>query len=103
MDIGYSSWERRDSADRNELGLAALAYCRAMKGVDGVGDARFYWPGIDTLAILVHVESSGVLYRQPSPALAKATFALADLALQTTNQVWLDAPAGAMLYEASQQ
>jgi len=103
MDVGYSSWERRDSANRNEMGMAALAYCRAVKELDGVGDARFYWPGIDTLAILVHVESSDVLYRTPTPSLARATFGLADLALQTTNQVWLDAPTGAKLYEASQR
>lgn len=103
MDIGYSRWERRDGADRNEFGLAALEYCRAMREENGVSDARFYWSGVDTLSLLAYVESADVLNRLTTPRLATATFALADLGKQTASETWFDAHVGAAMYAAAHE
>lgn len=103
MDIGFSRWERRDEADRNELALAALEYCRAMRAEEGVGEARFYWSGVDQLSVLAHVATADVLNRLASPRFARASFGLADLARQTESEVWLDAATGEAMYHAAQE
>jgi hypothetical protein len=102
MDVGYTRWERRDGADRNALAMAALEYCRAMREENGVSDARFYWSGVDTLSVLAHVESVDILNRLTTPRLAKASFALADLARQTTTEAWFDAHVGEAMYATAQ-
>ena len=91
MDIGISRWERRDGVDRDQLGKAALAFCRAMRGFDGVHNARFYWANPDTVVVLTEADSAEVLVRQASPDLARATFGLADLARQTGLESLFDA------------
>lgn len=102
MDIGMSRWERREGADRDQLGRAALAYCRALRGSDGVHGARFYWANPDALVVLTEAESAAVLYRQASPEVARATFALADLARQTGAETLFDAKAAEAMYRAAQ-
>jgi hypothetical protein len=101
MDIGYSRWERRDGADRDAFGLAALEYCRAMREENGVSDARFYWSGVDTVSLLAYVESADVLNRLTGTRFAAATFALADLGRQRAAEMWLDAHVGAAIYAAA--
>lgn len=102
MDVGFSRWERRDEADRNELGKAALEYCRALRSEDGVNDARFYWSGIDTLSILTYVQSTDALNRVHTARAARATFALSDLARQTRAETWIDAHVGEAMYNTAQ-
>ncbi len=101
MDVGISRWERRDGTDRDQLGQAALAYCRAMRSFEGVHGARFYWANPDTVVVLTEVDSSEVLYRQASPDLARATFALADLARQTGAESLFDARTGEETFRAA--
>lgn len=101
MDIGISRWERRDAADRDQLGRAALAFCKAQRLSDGVHSVRFYWANPDTVVVLTEVDSSDVLYRQASPDLARATFALADLARQTATESLFDARAGEATFRAA--
>ena len=43
MPLHVSKFERFPSADRNDLALAALEWCRAARDSDGVNDSRFYW------------------------------------------------------------
>lgn len=59
-----------------------------------VDRARFYWANPDTVVDLTEVDSSEVLYRQASPDLARATFALADLARHTWAESLFDAGTG---------
>ncbi len=101
MDAGVTHWERRDGADRNAFGMAALGLCRALKATDGVQDARFYWSGTDNLVVLTHVDSAEVLNRAPSAALAAANFGLADLARETGSETWFDAATGKAMYDAA--
>lgn len=100
--IGYGRWDRRDGADRDRLGQTALAFCRALRSESGVEDARFYWSGIDSLVVLTQADSADVITGTPSPAVARATFALADLARQTVSETWLDARVGEQTYRAAQ-
>lgn len=102
MAVGIQRWERRDSADRNEFGLAALAYCKAVRSQDGVEDAKYYWTGIDSLAVLATLAKPEAWSRPLTGGAAKATFNLADLGHQTGTELWLDARDGQAAWEAAQ-
>lgn len=102
MAIGIQRWERRDNADRNEFALAALAYCKAIRAQSGVQDARFYWTGIDSLAVLSNLSEAEAWSRPLTGGAAKATFALADLGHQTGTELWLDAAAGQAAWQSAQ-
>lgn len=102
MDIGISRWERRDGADRDQLGKAALGFCRAMRGSDGVQNARFYWTNPDTVVVLTEADTSEILYRQASPEVTRATFVLADLARQTATETLFDARTAEATFRAAQ-
>ncbi len=102
MAVGIQRWERRDGADRNEFALAALAYCKAVRTQRGVEDARFYWTGIDALAVLSTLSEPEAWSRPLAEGAAKATFALADLGHQTGSELWLDAQDGQAAWEAAQ-
>ncbi|HSF87325.1 MAG TPA: hypothetical protein VLG28_16930 [Acidimicrobiia bacterium] len=102
MAVGIQRWERRDGADRNEFALAALAYCKAVRTQRGVEDARFYWTGIDALAVLSTLSEPEAWSRPLTEGAAKATFALADLGHQTGSELWLDARDGQAAWEAAQ-
>lgn len=102
MAIGIQRWERRDSADRNEFAMAALNYCKAVRSRDGVEDARFYWTGVDTLAVMSTLSEPEAWSRPLTGGGAKATFGLADLGRQTGTELWLDASAGQAAWESAQ-
>ncbi|HSR48393.1 MAG TPA: hypothetical protein VLL77_10475 [Anaerolineales bacterium] len=102
MAIGIQRWERRDDADRNQFALAALAYCKAVQSQGGVERARFYWTGIDSLAVLTELSQPEAWSRPLTGGAAKATFALADLGHQTGTELWLDARDGQAAWEAAQ-
>ena len=102
MAIGIQRWERRDSTDRNEFAMAALAYCEAVRAQTGVEDARFYWTGVDTLAVMSTLSEPDAWSRPLTGGGAKATFGLADLGRQTGTELWLDAFAGQAAWESAQ-
>lgn len=99
MAIAFTRWDRRDSADRAALGLAALAYCRAAK--DAGVRARFYWSGADSIVILNEAEAPGALDQTPTTDVAKTLFDLADLAHQTAQERWIDPRSGTAAYQAA--
>ena len=88
MAILIDRWERRDNADRNALGTAALDLCRAVRAAEGTRSARFYWNGPDAIALLWDAESAEVFDRPPTQPAARAVFALADLARNTGSERW---------------
>lgn len=104
MPLHVAKWERRDNADRDALGSAALTVCRNARGVDGVRNARFYWANPDTVAIMVDAEpgswgpGSG---SGPTPEGAKAMFGLSNLARMTSSETWGEARTGEEAYRMS--
>ena len=101
MDAGVLHWERRDGADRTALALAALDLCQALKGADGVQDARLYFSKTDCPAILIHVDSAEVMDRVLfAPAVSVAHFAVGDLARHTRSETWYDAATTKAMYDA---
>ena len=101
MDAGVLYWERRDGADRTALALAALKLCEALKGTDGVQDARLYFSKTDCPTILIHVDSADVLDRMTyAPAVSAAHFAVGDLARHTGTETWLDAGNAEKMFNA---
>ena len=105
MPLHVAKYERRDSADRNDLGLAALEACRGARETAGVISSRFYWINPDEIAIITDAEpgawgqGSG---NTPQPRAMKALFALADLAKNTSLEVWADARSGEETYKITQ-
>ncbi len=105
MPLHVSKFERRDNADRNELGLAALESCRANREIPGVISSLYYWVNPDEIAIITDAEpgafgpGSG---NAPVPRSVKAMFALSDLAKSTSYEAWADARAGTETYNVSQ-
>ena len=105
MPLHVAKYERRDSADRNDLALAALEACRAARETPGVLSSRFYWVNTDEIAIITDAEAgawgpgSGVVIQ---PRAARATFALTDLAKNTSLEVWADARSGEETYKIAQ-
>ena len=93
-------WERRDNADRNDLGNAALAVCRSLKAMDAVTSSRFYWHNADTIVIWTEGEASA-FEMPPDLNVAKAFYALADLAKTTKDWRLLDAKLGEEAYRAA--
>ena len=105
MPLHVGKFERFPSADRNELALAALEWCRAARASEGVNDSRFYW--IDPNEIVVVTDADPGAWgagagAQVSPQAAKALFALADLARNTSTETWADARAGAEMFGRAQ-
>jgi hypothetical protein len=98
-------YERFSGADRNELALAALEFCAAVRESDAVNRSRFYWIDPNEIAILVDAEQGGWgawSTTQPSRREAVAMFALADLSRNTVNEVWGDAKAGQETFNLAQ-
>ena len=98
MPMFVSKWERRDTADRDALGHAALNICRWSRAQDGVRDARFYWADADTVAFVTTVApgsrwgiGSGL---PPTADGAKVQFALSDLSRMVSTEAWQDAGVG---------
>jgi len=102
MAIGIQRWERRDGADRQEFALAALSYCRAMRDQDGVTDAKFYWTGVDQLAVLANLQEPAAWTKPLTGGAAGSTFVLADLARQVGTELWMDARAAQTAWESAQ-
>ncbi len=101
MAIMVIHWERRDNADRGALGSAALDFCRASRTVEGMRDCRFYWANADTVVVQADAESTEVFYRPTTPPVARALFALADLARQTSDERWMEPGMGQETYRAA--
>ena len=105
MPLHVDKYERRDSADRNDLGLAALEACRGAREAQGVITSRFYWVNPDEIAIITDAEPGawgpGSANTAP-PRAIKGLFALADLAKNTSTEVWSDARSGEETYKVVQ-
>lgn len=98
MAMEVSWWERRDPADRDALGQAALAHCRALRATAGLRSARFFWLGPDTLVLVEDVESLDVPSEELEQEHSRTFFALADLARQTRRERWQDPGQGESFY-----
>ena len=92
--VTVTHWNRRDTTDRAVLGQAAFDLCRAVKAADGVDDARFYWHGPDSVVVQMFSANSEVAQTPPSAEAGRAMFALADLAVRTRLEQWIDPRTG---------
>ncbi len=105
MPLHVGKFERYPSTDRDELALAALEWCRAARESDGVNDSRFYWIDPNEIVVVTDAEpgawgpGSGA---ELSSRAAKAVFALADLARNTSSETWADARAGTEMFGRAQ-
>jgi hypothetical protein len=97
MPLHVSKFERYSGANRDQLGIAALEWCRSARESEGVNSSRYYWIDPNQIAIVIDAEpgtwgtGSGA---QPTARYIKAMFSLADLARNTSTETWADARAG---------
>ena len=61
--LGILFFDRFPEASRDDLGNAALAYCRVLVSKDGVNFARFYWSGSNRIAIIIATDSRTMRHR----------------------------------------
>ena len=102
MQMSYSRWERRDAAAREDLGRAALEYCRAQRAHNArVTAARYLWVDAgNTLAMLIEGQPGFADYDpDPPEALTSAQFRMNDVARQVSSELWTDARLGQEAYE----
>ena len=99
MALEVSWWERRDPADRDALGRAALDHGRTLRQTAGMCAARFDWLGPDTLVLFEDVESLDVPSEAMGTDQARTFFALADLARRTRYERWQDPGSGQAFYQ----
>lgn len=102
MQVSYSRWERRDATAREDLGHAAINFCRAQRAHNAkVTGARYFWVDSgNTIAMLIEGQP-GFADFDPDPAssLTAAQFQMNDVARQVTNEIWTDARLGLEAYE----
>ena len=103
MTMQVSYWERRDGADRDSFGRAALNVCRALRIAPGIRNARFYWQSNDTLVVQTDAESMEALDGlAATPEVGSAIVALSDLARQLRFERWIEAGVGEQNYRRAQ-
>ena len=91
MPLHVSKYERRDSADRNELAAAALEACRSAKSVPGVISSLFYWVNPDQIAIITNAGDGGfnfVVILPDHEIWGKLAKAYSGSAAQKADEVW---------------
>ena len=49
-------YERRDNTDRVAFGNAALASCRAIRAIEGITSAKFYWYYANSIVFIAEGE-----------------------------------------------
>lgn len=101
MAIMVGRWERRDNADREALGSAALAYCRAVKAREGMRGSRFFWLSADRIVVQTEADSAQAFDQPADVDTAKALFALSDLARAVDTERWMDPRAGQAAYRSA--
>jgi len=97
MPLHVSRFERYSDADRDQLGVAALEWCRSARESEGVTSCRYYWIDPNQIAIVTDAEPGAWgpgAAPQPNARYVKAMFSLADLARNTSSETWADARAG---------
>lgn len=102
MQMSYSRWERRDAATREDLGRAAINYCRAQRQYNTkITGARYFWVDAgNTLAVLVEGQPGFADFNaEPAAALNDAQFKMNDVARQISSELWTDARLGLEAYE----
>lgn len=97
MPIQLTICERRDNADRAEMGNTAFALCKAMRARDGISSSRYFWHNADTI-VFWSEGTSEALDAQDGAEFMQAAFALADLARVTSNLKLMDPQAGVENY-----
>lgn len=102
MPMEVSHWEARDYASGGaDLGFAALAVCRALRGAPGVKSATYWVQGFGRLVVLAETEpGTDLAALNADPGVAKASLAFAELARNTDTQSWMDPRAGAAALNA---
>jgi len=101
MPIQLQVFERRDSADRRELGNTALAVCRAIRAREGISSSRFYWNWTDTIVVVTEGETAALdsSFGTDWPEEhARAGFALADIARLVMSWRLFEPRAGEEMY-----
>jgi len=97
MPLHVTKFERYPGADRDQLGVAALEWCRSARESEGVNGSKYYWLDPNQIVIVTDAEPGAWgpgADAQPNARFVKAMFSLADLARNTSSETWADARSG---------
>ena len=96
MPLQIANWERYQDVPIREFGLATLNLCRALRGVQGVRDCRYWITTASSIAIVTETEAPawGPAQLFASEVTSKALAAMSGTARNTSNATWGDAAGG---------
>ena len=101
--LQISKFEMHSGADRNQFGNAAFNLCKAARATPGVVDAKYYWVNANCIGFIIDADPGAWGPGSASTAeTAKASFALADVSSQTSNEHWMGAREGTENYNLAQ-
>ena len=91
--------ERRDNTDRVAFGNAALASCRAIRAIEGVTSAKFYWYFSDSIVFIAEGERDALDKLADNDDYLRATFEISDMGRIVQNMRLNDPRAGQDNYQ----
>ena len=71
--------ERRDNTDRVEFGNAAMDCCRAIRRIDGIISAKFYWLLADSIVFIAEGEREVLDKIEINADYLRTGFAISDM------------------------
>ena len=101
MPLQVMKWRRKESGSLNDLGLAALAFCRAQRARNEVEQAKYYWSNPNEIWIIIEGAEEMVLNKYQTPESLAAMYDLSDLAAQVETTFLADARGGFETYETA--
>ncbi len=79
-EIEITVFERRDNTDRVAFGNAALAFCRAIRAIEGITSAKFYWYPADSIVFIAEGERDALDKLNDNDDYLRALFEVSDMA-----------------------
>jgi hypothetical protein len=100
MAVMVAHWERRDTADLEDLANAALAYCRAARARNGVSSSRFFWMSPDQIVIQTEADTPQAFNELLDADTGKTFYALSELARSAAVERWMEPRTAEAAYRA---
>ncbi len=91
--------ERRDNTDRVAFGNAALASCRAIRAIEGITSAKFYWYFADSIVFIAEGERDALDKIADNAGYLQAIFEISDMGRIVQTMRLSDPRAGQDNYE----
>ncbi len=99
--VEITVYERRDNTDRAAFGNAALASCRALRAIEGITSAKFYWYYADSIVFMAEGEQDALDKLGNNENYVRAFFEFSDMSRQVQIMRLIDPRTGQERYQRS--